>query len=365
MNLFFFGWPSNVGGASTKMAHVLCLLAPHYNITVIPPGPALLKDVEWREFLERIGCRIALWRRLPARLDGWAVAMCYDKFLQDGLTLEAKKRGLRVAWSNDMMWHFPLELGTVCGGGIDAVMYVSPAQRAALEPGYRRAMLAPPEMTEPDAIEGEFSGTDGRRLRWVMTDNYIDPAWFPFRDRFRRGLKRSRLTVGRISRADPAKFPDNFPATYENLGLKHPRYRVMGWSAALAKRFEDHRFGAEWELLPEAAENPAEFLRSLDLYVYGVGPHLKESWGRAVVEAMLTGAVPVIQGGAGHMDRLLVNGESGFVCESAEDFGRCARLLQDEPELRRALSRRAHEWAANEWCRPEHHLALWRRLFEG
>jgi len=256
-----------------------------------------------------------------------------------------------------------MELGTVFGGGIDAVMYVSPAQRAVLEPGYRRAMLAPAEITEPEALEGEIRGMDGRRLRWVMTDNYIDPGWFPFRDRFRRGLKKSRLVAGRISRADPAKFPDDFPATYEELGLKQPRFRVMGWSDRLAKKFAGHHFGAEWELLPEAAENPAEFLRSLDLYVYGVGPNLKESWGRAVVEAMLTGAVPVIQGGAGHMDRLLVHGESGFICRSAEDFGRWARVLQDDPELRRTMSRRAHEWAVAQWCRPEYHLALWRRLF--
>jgi glycosyltransferase involved in cell wall biosynthesis len=365
MNLFFFGWPSNVGGASTKMAHVLCLLAPHYDVTVVPPGPEVLRDREWRDFLERIGCGIALWSELPARLDGWAVGMCYDKFLQGHLCLEAKQRGLRVAWSNDMMWHFPMELGTICAGAMDAVMYVSAAQREALEPGYRRAIMAPPEMEDPGALEGEFQGPDGRRLRWVMTDNYIDPDWFPFRDRFRRGLKRSRLVAGRLSRADPAKYPEEFPATYERLGLKNPRFRVMGWSAALAKRFENHRFGTEWELLPEAAENPAEFLRSLDLYIYGVGPRLKESWGRAVVEAMLTGAVPIIQGGAGHMHRLVVHGESGFVCECEEDFGRWARLLQEEPERRRDMSRKAHEWAVTEWCRPEHHLALWRRLFDG
>lgn len=365
MNLFFFGWPSSVGGASTKMAHVLCLLAPHYDITVVPPGPELLQDREWCVFLEQIGCRVALWNRLPGRLDGWAVAMCYDKFLREGLTLEAKRRGLRVAWSNDMMWHFPLELGTVCAGAVDAVMYVSPAQREALEPGYRRAILAPSEITDFGALAGEFSGPDGRRLRWVMTDNYIDPDWFPYRNRFRHGLKRSRLVAGRVSRADPAKFPDNFPATYECLGLKRPRFRVMGWSDALAAKFESHRFGPQWELLPVAAENPAEFLRSLDLYIYGVGPRLKESWGRAVVEAMLTGAVPVIQGGAGHMHRLLVHGDSGFVCDSVEEFGHYARLLQDEPERRQAMSRRAREWAVSQWCRQEHHLALWRRLFEG
>lgn len=365
MNLYFFGWPASIGGASTKMAHVLTLLAPHYNITVVPPRPGFLRDKAWMEFLERLGCRCATWKQLPARLDGWAVAMCYADFLRKGLAGEAKARGLRVAWSNDMMWHFPLEMGTLFSGAIDAVMYVSPMQRAALEPGYRAALLAAPEIVAPEAVEGVITGSAGHRLRWVMTDNYIDPGWFPFRDRFSRGMKRSGLTVGRLTRADPHKFPEDFPASYEALGLKRPRFRVMGWSAALSRKFRRHEFGREWELLPEASEDAAVFLRSLDLYVYAVGPRFQESWGRAVVEAMLTGAVPILQAGVGHSKVFIEHGKSGFLCQSAEDFGKYARLLQDEPERRRSMSRRAHEWAVKSWCRPEHHLALWRRLFEG
>ena len=365
VNLYFFGWPSNVGGASTRLAHLLCLLAPHYDITVVPPGPSVLRDRPWVDFMEGLGVKCRLWRQLPARLDGWAVAMCYAKFLRQGLAVELKRRGLRVAWSNDMMWHFPLELGTLFAGAIDAVLYVSPLQRAALEPGYRRALQAAPDLEEPEAMEGVIVPPGGHRLRWAMTDNYIDPDWFPFRDRFRRGLKHSRLTVGRLSRADPAKFPDKFPESYESLGLAHPRFRVMGWSARLAKQYRHHSFGPEWELLLESQEDQADFLRSLDLYVYAVGPHFKESWGRAVVEAMLTGAVPIVQGGAGHVENLLVHGESGFLCQDKNGFGEYARLLQNDPERRQAMSHRAHQWAAAQWCRPEAHLALWRRVFDG
>ncbi len=365
MKLYFFGWPSNVGGASTRLAHLLCLLAPHYDITLVPPGPAVLRDQPWLDFIEGLGVTCRLWRQLPARLEGWAVAMCHAKFLRQGQAVEAKRRGLRVAWSNDMMWHFPLELGMVFAGVFDAVMYVSPLQRTALEPGYRRAMLAEPQIGEPEALEGVITAACGRRLRWVMTDNYIDPGWFPFRDRSRRGLKRSKLTVGRLSRADPGKYPDNFPESYEGLGLAAPRFRVMGWSAALAKKYKHHHFGPEWELLREAQEDQADFLRSLDLYVYAVGPNFKESWGRAVVEAMLTGAVPIIQGSAGHVEKLLVHGESGFLCQDESGFGEYARLLQNDPGRRNAMSRRAREWAAEQWCRPEVHLALWQRLFEG
>ena len=34
--LYFFNWPSNVGGADTKVTHLLVLLHQHYDITMIP-----------------------------------------------------------------------------------------------------------------------------------------------------------------------------------------------------------------------------------------------------------------------------------------------------------------------------------------
>jgi hypothetical protein len=57
----------------------------------------------------------------------------------------------------------------------------------------------------------------------------------------------------------------------------------------------------------------AEVSHSLDLFVYLLGHRIKESWGRAVVEGMLTGCVPVLP--AGHQfHKLTAHRESGFIC---------------------------------------------------
>jgi glycosyltransferase involved in cell wall biosynthesis len=202
-------------------------------------------------------------------------------------------------------------------------------------------------------------------MRWSITGNYINPDWFPFRDRFEGAAARKKnLTIGRLSRADPDKFPDDFPAFYEGLGLDRPRFRVMAWDQKMAKRFQNHPFDERWELLPPMTESQVDFLHSLDLFVYSVSGRFKESWGRAVVEAMLTGAVPLVpKSGGHHLENLVVHGESGFVCSGAEEYGHCARLLQDDPELRRRMSLRARQWAVETLCNKQTHLDLWHRAF--
>jgi hypothetical protein len=103
--------------------------------------------------------------------------------------------------------------------------------------------------------------------------------------------------LGRLSRPDPAKYPLDFPVFYEELGLGEVRYRVIAWSPEVAKQYRWHRFGPEWELLPPRKESALRFLHSLDVFLYPLGHRIKESWGRAVVEAMLTGCVPVVPEG--------------------------------------------------------------------
>ena len=260
-----------------------------------------------------------------------------------------------------MTWHFQKELGAVYFGLFDIILYVSDAQRRALEPGYAAAMLSAgpqaPEGTRQGWIEGP-----ARRQRWAILDNFIDPDSFPFKDRFAApGWEDRPLTVGRLSRADPEKFPDDFPQFYESLGLTNPQFRVMGWSAELSRKWESHIFDSRWRLLPEAWQPQVEFLHSLDVFVYSLGPRFKESWGRAVVEAMLTGAVPLVPAShEHHLRNLVTHGVSGFLCESAEDYGRYARLLQDDPALRKRMSFEARRDAVERLCNAGEHRAAWK-----
>lgn len=178
------------------------------------------------------------------------------------------------------------------------------------------------------------------------------------------------LVAGRLSRPDPDKFPPDFPRSYEGLLARgrDVRFRVMAWSPEVAARYAGHEFDARWDLLPARAEPSVKFLGSLDLFVYALGAKFAESWGRSTVEAMLTGAVPLISGGKEglrhHLRHLVPHGTAGFHCEGRRGFAAAARELADDAALRSRMSRAAADYARDVLCDAKKHRQLWRSLLE-
>lgn len=370
MRVYFFNWPSPVGGADTKFGHLLGLLGAHYEITVVPNDRRQMEQEEWAAWVADCGCRACLLEDLPDRLEGWAVSLCNQQFFRSGALFEARRRGLGIAWSSEMMWHFSGECAAVAMGLVDTVLYVSPVQRRRLEPGYRHALgwrgTDLHRLDDPEAEHGWILTRNGRPpVRWVTVGNFIDPSAFPFRQRGHWRAEGRPFTVGRLSRPDPDKFPDIFPMTYESLGLRAPvRFRVMGWSEDLARRWSGHHFDDRWDLVPTAAVPAARFLDSLDLLVYDTSHRFCESWGRAVVEAMLTGAVPLVPADPRHhLPRLVPDGVAGFHCADQDDFARHAIRLQSDPQELATISAQARRWAEETLCRPDRHRTLWDQVF--
>ena len=327
-SLFIFGVPGNVGGAATKIAHLIKLLSRDFRITLVPPHVSFLKDKDVRRLVERLDVCCSLLKDLPKQLPGVALAVCDRDLFSSGRAIEIKRRGLKLVWSNEMMWAFEGETQAAKDGVIDRVLFVSEFQAGAFAEIYRGVAA-------------------------LNVGNYIDPDDYAWRER-----QNPVFAVGRLSRADPKKYPLDFPAFYEELRLAEARFRVMAWSLDLQKQYKWHRFGPEWDLLPERKEPARTFLYSLDVFLYPLGHRIKESWGRAVVESMLTGAVPVVP--AGHQfHKLMVHGESGFVCQEYHEFKAVVRELYENYPLRMKLSRRAAAHAREHLCNPEEHRRKW------
>ncbi len=335
--LYVFGWPSHVGGADTRLVNTLPLWSEIADVTVVPNEPCRLSEQAWRDWLASRGAVARPWSELPARLTGFGLAMSNQRFFVDRLAHQAKERGLHVIWSSEMMWHHAGELEAVRDAVVDTVLYTSETNRAALEPGYLAL---------------------GRMPAAVVVENYVDPDAFPFRTR----AAGKAFTIGRLSRADPLKYPEDFPTFYELLGLRRPRYRVMAWDARLAHKYRWHPFGPEWELLAANAQPAAEFLASLDAFVYPLGHDFRESWGRAVVEAMLTGLPVVVPAGRHHFTTYLRNGETGFLCRDHADFAAACAGLEAEPDLRAKIGHAAHRFARDVLCDRAAHLRRWREV---
>jgi len=330
--VYVFGWPSLVGGADTKLAHLLVLLHRHCRITVVPNEARHLRNQTWTRFLDGLGIRYALLDALPSQLAGFALSLSNQCFFTHRIAHRARERGLTIIWSSEMMWHHQGELEAVQEGLIDKVLYTSELQRSVLSPGY-----------------GSLPG--------VITGNYIDPSFFPFRER-----RHEVFTIGRLSRADPLKYPEDFPVFYECLELPEVRFRVMAWDEKLRQKYRWHRFDERWELLEAEQEPAVTFLQSLDLFVYPLGHRFTESWGRSTVEAMLTGAIPLVPPGH-HLEHLVVHGQAGFVCCDFLEYQEHAQRLFFDRERREAMARGCREHAVEKLCNPDEHLRIWLEVF--
>jgi hypothetical protein len=325
--LYIYGVPGPLGGASTKLVHLLRLLRNHFAITVVFPAPAA-RSKESERILKLNAVCGCLLKDLPRQLCGVVLGVCEQQFFSSGAVREFEERGAHVVWANEMTWAFKGEAEAVRAGWIDRVLYVSEHQARALAEVHR----------------GVTS---------FLTGNYIDPADYPWRER-----RNPIFTLGRLSRHDPMKYPLNFPSFFEEFRLSDVRYRIMAWSPEVHRQYRWHRFGPEWELLPANREPAARFLHSLDVFVYPLGHRIQESWGRAVVEAMLTGAVPVVPAGQ-QFDKLLVHGESGFICHAYSEWKACVRELCENYPLRLKVSRQAAAHARERLCHPEEHRRRW------
>ena len=246
---------------------------------------------------------------------------------------------------------------------MDLVLYTGAAQRAALLPGY--------------TCDGALPEPQG-----AVVGNYIEAGAFPYVRR-----RRTELAAGRVSRADGAKFPALFPLTYHGLRIPRLRCRVLGWSPAVAGQWPWYDFvragitgelpagAAEWGFREGVAAGPVprwslyapgavetrRFYESLDLYLYDVGPGLRESWGRTVVEAMLSGLPVLIPGDRRHhLHELVPDGVAGFHCGTPECWLEAARRLAGDAALRARMGRAAARHARSVLCNAAEHRRVWR-----
>jgi hypothetical protein len=101
------------------------------------------------------------------------------------------------------------------------------------------------------------------------------------------------ITIGRHGRADLLKWPETAQGISDSLPtLPNSTIRVMGVPtsdiAAMGVNINN------WTILPFNAEPVPDFLDQLDVFVYHFHPQASESFGRTVAEAMLMGAVCIL-----------------------------------------------------------------------
>jgi Glycosyltransferase family 28 C-terminal domain len=109
----------------------------------------------------------------------------------------------------------------------------------------------------------------------------------------RSGPLEVRPIIGRHSRPDPLKWPDDRAATLAAYP-DEPGFmvRILGGGSFLRDLMG--RYPSNWEVLPFDAIPPGHFLATIDFFVYYHHSQWVEAFGRSIVEAMASGAVAVL-----------------------------------------------------------------------
>ena len=152
-----------------------------------------------------------------------------------------------------------------------------------------------------------------------------------FRRRRPRPDSHQRLCVGRHGRAYPYKFHPNDPAFFRDLLARGYRVRILG-GGIIAEAFA----GAVPmpDLLEVGTLGAAEFLETLDVFVYRKHPSFIETGGTVILEAMAIGLPVVVFGGNCGCAELVVDGENGFLVDDEAAAKVCIDRLRDDSALR-------------------------------
>jgi glycosyltransferase involved in cell wall biosynthesis len=152
---------------------------------------------------------------------------------------------------------------------------------------FGRVTWAPVGPKVRKAFRDIADGPDLTSEDWV---NVLDPEDFRLA---RAGFLPAVPVIGRHARPDPLKWPDD-KATFLDAYPARPDIRVRLMGCAAEQVAIVGRKPANWEVLPFNAEPVRRFLGSIDYYVHFHGSTWIEAFGRAILEAIASGAVAVL-----------------------------------------------------------------------
>lgn len=338
LSVFVLGSPSNYGGADTELWHTLRLWRRcGIQVTLIPTWRI---DPAWRQKCQSIGCRVETVPRphqlpeVPGLADSTVVSFCNGKFLESAHQI--RELGCPIVWVGCMLWMFDAERRHYERyGTFNRYVFQSQYQQTTLERELQRYGYTP---MQGSVIRGAFT---------------LDE--FPFHPR--PHAVNEPFVVGRISRADPAKYTADTWSVYRD--VDHPiEARVMAWDRRIARKLGRC---PQWaDCLPANAESSVDFLGRLHCMLQR--GDCRENWPRSGLEAMALGVPVVAQNHSGWRE-MIRDGETGFLVDGPEATAqRATQLARDEP-LRLKIAHNARLALENELACPHRIAQAWRDLF--
>jgi glycosyltransferase involved in cell wall biosynthesis len=170
----------------------------------------------------------------------------------------------------------------------------------------------------------------------------------PVRERFfNQSLRSSReFRIGRHSRPSKTKFPTDLWTLFETIRVPGLTISILGAHEQLRSEFLSGRESLRhsYELLEFNTRDCAEYLTSLNVYLYKVSTEINEACPLSVLEAMACG-LPVIAEDRAGLQEIIANRRTGFLCSESAEFAAVAEELWRDPFLRSSIGKAARKWA--------------------
>lgn len=146
---------------------------------------------------------------------------------------------------------------------------------------------------------------------------------------------RSDPVIGRLCTPRRAKWPVETVAFYEALARRFPQvgWEFVGCPAGMQSRLQEACRGRA--VFHDASWQARSLLWTWDALLYH-NPHVTESFGRTVAEAMRAGCIPIVDARGGFCEQ--VKDGCGFLCGETRDFEAGVEAVLS-PETRWRLSR--------------------------
>ena len=323
--LYVFQWISDLGGADTRLKELLILLKDDFDITCIPNDEFRLGEKHNTDFLDSLGVRYCMPSSLPKKMDGYAYANCNFRLFKERERIDfINDSGLKLMWSNDMMWTTSEELEAISKGKVSLVLFTSPFHKSVI---------------------GKSIFDANPSQKGAILDNYFDSSTWPYVERPSRDF----VTCGKVSRDDFMKFSEDFPVFYESATAGLPvQYRVMGWSQNLSKKYSWFNFSDKWMLMGTNQVRTQEYFSSIDIFLYNCNFKFIENQSRAIVEAQLSG-VPVVAPDKWNFPNMIWDQRTGFLWRDLEDLKEAMGDLMNH-DFRKKMGKMASDCTRQIWC---------------
>lgn len=336
-SLWIAGFPSFFGGADTELLHMVDLWRK-YNLD-INLVPMFGCDPKIKEYVLDLGCKVHEYTKNIFQ-DQIVSSWCNDQFLKYLPEIMEYGKPSQVLFANCMTWLFDAEKIAHKNRWIDKFIFVSDYQEQLLVPQLET-------ISPTNKLEGYFP--------YFNINNPIQKLKFQYKE------NSNYFCMGRVSRDDPAKFSsDTWNIFYKVCSPLPTKTFILGISDKVIKKIGDPPQGLDWMFWSPNSIPVHEFYDRIHVMIHKTGGS-RESFGRTVLEAYCSGVIPIVEDSYA-MPQLVIDGITGFRCNSSDEFSYRASQLAFNHKMRKKMTYSGYDFLINNLCNEEKCIAPWLKL---